>query len=373
MGSTLATRFRFLAAGATLALAATAFFPAAAQTAGDDSTEVEDPKARPETEAPETQPEAETAETEAAETEHPNPCVDAEAQVGWIDKIERGIERSVCATAFWFDGFFGDSRYDQEIERPHGWLSIEPVWNEFDGLETRVDFRATMNLPNLDRRVAAFFGRDDSDEVVEGLDERTETTPQFAKSFDEDRELFLGLGYRARRDPRRKIDYRVGVKLGFPMNPFVQGRFRRLHPIDDRSLLRFRETAFWEGEDGFGLTTTADYERVLTDDLLVRWANTGTFSEKSLGVELRSGLILFQRLPGRRAMAYELRFEGESDAPVPTRDYGFRVTYRESVLREWLFGEIVGGLSWPREQLDQDRDAVWVVGVGVEIFFGKPP
>ena len=39
------------------------------------------------------------------------------------------------------------------------------------------------------------------------------------------------------------------------------------------------------------------------------------------------------------------------------------------MLREWFFGEIIGGVTWPRDNLEEQREMAWHFGFGFEIYF----
>ena len=45
------------------------------------------------------------------------PGSDADA---WIDQMQRGVYSGVCGSAAWFDGLFGNPRYDQDSEETFG-------------------------------------------------------------------------------------------------------------------------------------------------------------------------------------------------------------------------------------------------------------
>ena len=42
-------------------------------------------------------------------------------------------------------------------------------------------------------------------------------------------------------------------------------------------------------------------------------------------------------------------------------------------LRPYLFGEAIVGYTWPRERTWQERDGSMMVGVGLELLFGRDP
>ncbi len=368
-----------------LAAALLAGAPVSAAPAGEDPATAG--VAEPGTEEPATQvpgsgepgtgesaadePAADSAETEPQEPGAGTPEKPAD-EVSWLDWMQRGMHRTVTGAARWFDGFFGNARFDQETESTYGRLSIDTLREGEDDPDVDVDFRVRVAMPNLDRRIDALFGR----ETEEGLLSEPggfEPPPSAFRDRTEDRDWLLGLGYRPVSGSSRRLSFQVGVRLRFPLDPFVQTRYRRHFPLGELALVRLRETVFWRGEDGLGFTSSLDLERILGTRFLIRWGSSATLHERSEGAAWRSGVTLFQSLGHGRAMAYHTGIDGETDAVVPLRRYEVRATYRQSVLREWLFGEVTTGLSWPRYELAEVRDAELLVGFGFEIQFGERP
>ncbi|MDX1631253.1 MAG: hypothetical protein R3234_05295 [Thermoanaerobaculia bacterium] len=305
--------------------------------------------------------------------EPPDPCeVPSMRDEEWLDRMRRGVYETVCGSARWFDSFFGEQRFDREAQRLHGRLRVRAIHDDFEGFDQDVSLRANVDFPNLDRRVNAFLGREDEEDFFRGRSEEFDLLPEFFRQADE-REWLLGFGYSPVGGAREKFDIDGGIEVHFPLEPFVRGRYRRYWVFGDRHLVRFRETVFWRNQKGFGNTTGLEAERILGPEMLVRWGGRGTIDQSTEGVEWETGITLYHALNRDNALAYFLGANGETDADVPLREYGGRITYRRRMFREWFFGEILAGITWPREELYQERDTAFHVGFGFEIQFGNEP
>jgi hypothetical protein len=139
---------------------------------------------------------------------------------------------------------------------------------------------------------------------------------------------------------------------------------------DDDDLFYLRGTPFYNTTDGFGLTTGADYDHVITRFLMLRLSEVGTLSQKTDGVDWRSSVILYHNLREERALAYELLIRGETAAEVALQEYGGRVVYRHPLLPRKLYGEFLVGYTWPRREKEESRDGSAEVGVSLEVPFG---
>jgi hypothetical protein len=259
------------------------------------------------------------------------------------------------------------------MDETHGRVALRTFYDEFEGFDVSLRTRIHVAFPNADRRLNAFISRDDEDEVVEDRQEGLPGAPLFLEEF-EGQEWLVGLGYSPLSGKRRRLSFSGGVKLRFPLEPYAKARYRRRFFFGDQTLLHLRNTVFWTSQRGFGNTIGLELSHILADHLLLRSSNFGTFAEDTDGVDWKAVLTLYHDLNGgKRAMAYEVGWNGETQAPVTVEEIGFRITYRQRILRDWLFGEIVTGINWPREFPGQPRTPSFLIGIGSEIHFGRQP
>lgn len=323
-------------------------------------------------------PVADDGASEAAEPEQEpaasedgavDPCPPPELTYDtFIDRINRHLYHTVCGTSRWFDGFFGDDRAYDESLRTFGHVNLGVLWTDRDGFDPRLRSRIHVDLPNIERRIHGFIGRVDQGAFLSDTEEYADTGHSITdeQNFD----WLLGFGYTPFDRGTRRLNLSAGVRVTWPPDPYVKAQHRWHLELSEDWLFRWRQTVFWTGEDRFGTTTGLDLEHRFSDHLLVRLSGSGTISEVSVGVEWWSSLTLFQGLGGNGALAWQLRANGETDSPVPLREYGARVTYRRRLHREWLFGEIGPGYIWPQDEDELERDASPEIWLAVEIHFG---
>jgi len=311
-----------------------------------------------------------SADAEYIDDVDSDPCANDDKRPGWIDRVQYRLYRLTCSSASWFDGLFGNRRFDQEYRQSHGFATLGTRWSERDGVDPVARFRARMNLPQISNKLNAFVGRIDQDEfVTESSPEGYALPAQFASRNEDD--FLVGLGYRDSLSKTGSFDTDVGVRVRWPPEPYVKGSYRYARPIGQRNLLRLRETAFWRQTERFGVTSSVDWDHAFDDRYLLRWSNAGTFSQVSEGVRWYSELILFHSMGERSAFAYQTFINGSSDAEVPLSSYGATVTYRQRVWREWLIIELQTGVDWPRYELTEERKANWLAGLAFELRYGQ--
>lgn len=300
-----------------------------------------------------------------------DPCTPDELQASWIDWLQRKVSRTVCGSALWFDGLFGESDVYEETSATHGRIFLGVLWDERDGLDFKFRFRLKASLPQLENRANIVLGRDDFDSYVS---DQTDTSEGLPGSFgdSEEEEWLLGIGYAPVTGRRSRLSIEPGVRLKIPLDPYVKVHYRHNLLTDPNKIqVRFRETLFWRKQDGYGFTSRVDIDRTLSQRFLLRARAAGTVGEAQRGVDWQTALTLYHYLGGGRALAYMVEVLGETGLEVPVQDYDVRVTYRQPFLRSWLFLELSGGLNWPRKLLDEDREINPGLGVGFEMQYGR--
>lgn len=288
-----------------------------------------------------------------------------------LDNSRRVIAETFCGATLWFDGLFGEA--DIENARAvSGRVELSTIYTEVEGADPKARLRLKYDLPNLDRRVSLFLGRDDRDDVVRDRQEGFAIRSSVFGVETEDRWL-AGLGYSPPGRWKERLDFRVGGRVSSAPEIFLQGRLRRNVFVGERSVWRLRETVFYENRDGFGSTSSADFDYVLRRTLLFHWGTVGTASESTDGLDWRTATVLYQNLGSRSALAYELFIRGSTGADFDVREYGARGVYRRPLNREWLYGELIAGYTWPRESLAEPREGSATIGFGLELLFGRNP
>jgi hypothetical protein len=288
-----------------------------------------------------------------------------------LDNSRRLLTETFCGATLWFDGLFG--QLDVENARAvSGRVELSTIYTEADGTQPKARLRLKYDLPNLEKRVNLFLGRDDRNDFVQGRQEGFAIRSSVFGVETQDRWL-AGLGYSPPGRWQERLDFRVGARLSSSPEVFVQGRLRRNVFLGERSVWRLRETVFYENRDGFGSTSSADFDYVLRRKLLFHWGTVGTISEATHGADWRSATVLYQNLGSRSALAYELFLRGSTGDDVKVREYGARGIFRRPLNREWLYGELIGGYTWPRESPSEPRHGSAQLGLAVELLFGRNP
>lgn len=307
---------------------------------------------------------------DAAQTDQADACDQEPSSDHLPEKMQAGVHEFSCRTLRWVDSWFGDTE-DFREEDVYGKLKLSMSWNEFDDLESRMRYRVKTDLPNFSSRWDAFVGRVDEEAFVS--DTETVEDRQFRQGIvdRDDPEWLLGLGYRDRARSGEGWDYSVGFRLRTPPRFYVKARYRkRFEPSDDLSV-RMQQTLFWRDGIGYGTTSHLDTAYEMATGDLLRWELLATISEDTEGTRWWAGNTWYHRQTDKHGISLLSFVRGETGKAVPLQEYGFELTWRRRVAREWLFFNFGPTLTWPREELHQKREASLGFAVSMDFEFGE--
>lgn len=298
--------------------------------------------------------------------------VEAE-KVPLLDKTQQAVYGITSATARKIDSFFGSSDVEEEATITRGRFSVGGQWDEREGLQERVRFKARVALPAISDRTSFLLGRGDTDELVDGSgDENIDSLPSSFNDF-EDEDWLLGIGYARDTKLKRGWVFGAGVKLAAPLEPFVRATYLWNRSFGDDWLWRVRPRFFLQSQRGAGLSIQNTLDHALNDHWLIRSWSVAVVEEDVEGVSWTSKLIAYQNYSRKSAFSYAIYATGETDYEVPVRDYGFEFRYRRQIAREWLFVEYLTFVNWPRDYLIEEREPNLGFGIKLEMQFGSWP
>jgi hypothetical protein len=308
----------------------------------------------------------------------------------WLDKSQMGLYKSVCGATAWFDGFFGDRRFDQSSGETFGRISLGEFWDEIDGFDTSLRFRARFALPALKEGASLLIGRGDEENLIS--ERNTSSAEQLARQSSDGTNdaTAVGLGYRALESLKRQLDFSVGARLNSGVVGVTKIKYRRSWQLSERNLLQLLPLVYWRSDEGLGSTMRFDLDHTISRSMLLRWSNFANISENRDvdlvrdddpetpdyvidGVKWGSSVYLFQALSEKRGITYSAFVSGNSDSKVDYQNAGFDLRYRRRILREWLFIEYIGSVNWPREYVTVERERNFGAGVRLEAYFGPAP
>lgn len=287
-----------------------------------------------------------------------------------LEWARRTTFRSVCLAAHWVDSLFGEDPFDPKTGRINGHVSITADRRQGGSTEVIPRVRASVKLPNVSRKVDLFFDRDKESQTIVG--ESDALHPETTKTGEETSSQ-LGVGYQLHQGLRELMNIRAGIRIrAWKPEPFARSRYDVTFADTGTDRWTFGQTLFWRKGDGFGETSSLDYERHLGGPFILRWGNSATFSEETDGLRWNSGLSVFHAITNDDAMQWSYGGGGETGSVIKLARHGPRVTYRHRMKQRWLVFEAYAGVENIKNDTLPKREARSYVGAKIQASFNPP-
>jgi hypothetical protein len=280
----------------------------------------------------------------------PSPLEEPSRVGKFMDETHARFERKILARVIWFDNFFGTVK-TEELRQPEYLLR----WRNSFRVEERGQFkyrtsvRGSFVLPKISKRLRLVISGETESEPDAARLPEDPGTPGFDRTLPNTRLVNTELRYSVIQKPVTNLFLGAGVRVRIPFETFVRSRFQFTHRLGEVALARFGETLFWKNTDGFGETTEVDLERQLAPKTLLRWANAGTWSEATSGLDWGTDLSLLRELSPRSAITLSGGLFGNTRPTAAVQTYRILARYRRNFLRPWLFYELEPEVTWPRD------------------------
>lgn len=268
-----------------------------------------------------------------------------------LDSAFSYINTRFCQPAVWFDSFFVDDRVDEDSSAG----SIVRWKNDFsyvegEGYQFNTQLKARFHLPKVTKRLKLVFESDDESDVFD----------LFPQSSEE-AESTLALRYDWLNKERLSFNIKLTAKPG------AEARFRYTYPINEDLVLRATQKIY-QKKTLTGESTELDLDYSLTPEFLLRWSSFATYEDDIKGWELGTGLNLFQHISDQQALSYRLSTTGTNRPFHYITNTHASITYRQNILRPWLFYELTPEYNWSREE-DTERSGEFTATFSLEVLF----
>jgi hypothetical protein len=335
-------------------------------------------------EAPSVQPEVLTAPTGSqppegqqlpGEEEKKPPAPEGPSTLEKLQKVPDFLEllhgelsRELLSTAVWLDSYFGDERYVVEQNKSYVRFRYEVFQEERAKILLRPAVDLRFVLPQLEQKAHITFSAEPSETPADtgtpviATSERIATTAQ--------RNLTTALQYFFKSTPAESFIIRTGVQFSQSLGTlvlFTSPRYRLLIPLAPWDL-RFTEEATYRTDTGWQSDTNIDLERKLPHDFFFRTSLDGLWLAGSKGYFYSLSFSLREVFDATNALDYEWVNSYQTSPVYELTEIAFRVRYRHSFWREWLFYEVAPQIRFPRSG---NFDLIPGILFRLEAYFGR--
>lgn len=271
----------------------------------------------------------------------------------FVDKTYHYLNSTFSQPAIWFDKFFVDDRITEDasagtIIRWYNDLS----WDNSDDFGYKSKLKARLYLPKVSRKLKLVFEPDDEKEPLTPLPHDAEET----KSQ-------LGLRYDVYTKPSSSFNIKVTSR------PSIEARYRYSYPLSTETVGHFTQKIY-QKNSLTGESSQLDLDHSLSAEFLLRWSNFVNWETDIDAFKMGSGLTLYQYISPRRAINYKASISGPNKPYRYIENSHLSVTYRQNILRKWLFYEIKPEINWDKTA-DTNRQEEKKITLRLEVLFSN--
>ena len=316
--------------------------------------------------SPESQQAPEGQQPQAPGAEAPQKPQEGTPEEGFVDTVHGDLSRQLQATAVWLDSFFTNESFLKEENRSYLRVRYDMFKEQGTAgyLKPAIDLR--LALPELERKTHLIFTAEPAQPPIGASAPAQTAGERFGTT--EQRNVTTGVHYIFRSSTKESFIVRGGMQIsGFTPVLFVAPRYRALFPLDSWNM-RFTQEVLYRTSSGWETDTRFEFERLLPHNLFFRTSVDGIWVAHVDGYLFSLGLALSQPLSAKHVLDYELITYYQTRPIGELTEVDFRIRYRHSFWRKWLFFELA-----PQVRFPVDRNFADVPGIlfRLEMFIGK--
>lgn len=288
-----------------------------------------------------------------------------EPDLEWLSKSQASISNGVEYTSRGLDHFFSGKESLEQENSSFLRLRFQPGFRKNHENQFDFDLKFRVDLPLTQKRFRLVIGSDiEQDKLGD------EVTKPALNSFKptEDGSISAALKAENRTTARWRVSGKAGIKLKFPIDPFLRTTvWRRWALSETKSLpFRFRLTHFVR--KGTIASTSFGYENVLTSKSFSRVSTSAEWREESDELQITQTLQYIRRIAKGQILEHNIGFlEAGIDHTVLTDAY-MELDYRALLHDDWLYLDIIPGIAFDR--FDDFEPEPYLL-FRVEMFFEK--
>jgi hypothetical protein len=330
---------------------------------------------KPVSESPLEHQEVQTSPTNSlspSEEKKPEPSIgtakpaEVKPELGFVDTLHGQLSRKLLSTAEWLDSFFADANYVKEENQSYVRFRYDFFKEEYAPAVFKPAFDLRLALPELERRTHIAFSAAPS-ETLTGPGTPV-LTPAERFGEVEQANFTTALQYFFKTTPKENFIVMSGVQFSkFKPVPLVEPRYRLLFPFPIWKI-RFTQEVLWRTDTAWQMDSRLEFERQLPKDLFFRTTIDGVWASRVLGYTYSLAFLLREPFDQTHAVDYEWINTWQTRPVDELTEIDFRIRYRHSFWREWLFFEVSPQVRFPQSN---NFDIIPGILFRLEMFFGR--
>lgn len=206
------------------------------------------------------------------------------------------------------------------------------------------NFILRLRFPRIQERFSFTFERNVDDPIVPGDPEGN-----FVNQETEAKKGQLAsIGVETGREGKWNFRLKTGLRINLNPQAFVDSGVERRYEMGANWTFNPRQSLFYFTRDGFGGTTTLNFDKQIRSFLLFRLENQASWLDTTDEIFFIQGPSLFHTLSYRRSIGYHFKFRSSNKPKKALDSYDLSVVYRQYLHRRWWLYEITPTLTFDR-------------------------
>ncbi len=264
-----------------------------------------------------------------------------------IDMVHKEISRGIQGTATWMDSFFGNRRYDAELNESYVRFRYNMFLESGSKLVRKPDFQVRVILPQLREKTHLILSGTPKEETNFSPLQSNATIDPVATG--DERNVSAAVQQTFLDTIKQSFAVRAGAKL-HNQKPVLMlaPRYRLLLPLDTWNF-RYIHEVTWTSNVGWAWNATFDAERPLPRDLFFRASNSWVWTEHTKGYLYAFVFSVGQPLGPRRGLSYDWVNVFHTQPINELTEVSLRVNYRQQLWRKWIYFDVSPQYRFPRD------------------------
>ncbi len=307
-----------------------------------------------------------------SEEKEPHPFIgpakpaEVKPELGFVDTLHGQLSRKLLSTAEWLDSFFADANYVKEKNQSYVRFRYDFFKEKYAPSTFKPAFDLRLALPELERKTHIAFSAAPS-ETLTGPGTPV-LTPAERFGEVEQANFTTALQYFFKTTPKENFIVMSGVQFSkFKPVPLIEPRYRLLFPFPVWKI-RFTQEVLWRTDTAWQMDSRLEFERQLPKDLFFRTTIDGVWASRVVGYTYSLAFLLREPFDPTHAVEYEWINTWQTRPVDELTEIDFRIRYRHSFWREWLFFEVSPQVRFPQSN---NFDIIPGILFRLEMFFGR--
>ncbi|MCO4792213.1 MAG: hypothetical protein KC493_00770 [Bacteriovoracaceae bacterium] len=272
-----------------------------------------------------------------------------------INEAHDVLSNSIVLIGSKIDSFFGQNRGDDLANGSRIRMWTETTKVEGEKLNTEANIRFKIHLPYTQKRFKIVFEKKADDPAQDNPentphDDSGNTGDNKSGKISSKGKTTAALQYIVDSTRNWNFFATTGIRVDIPPEPFARARVRRNWKLPYDVEMIAEQSVFWFLEDGFGETSSLDFDYKVSPNKLFRFSNNATWRDETDTFTIIHGPSFFHTFSPRRGISYHAKAVGSSRPKSMITNYDLTITYRQLLHKTWFFYELSPKGTFPRDE-----------------------